>query len=394
MCIENSTPGDLDFPETNSKRQREEPSSLPAVSSSAENLSQEEMLRSVFSFTTKFSAAFEFLFQTVLPEKDAKIAELANRLELMSAKVEELMKIVENLGRSTTKGNTGRSGPKAKVIPSPPPNTEMGAEETKVEAPTASASATPPAPAQMSYLRAAQVGEKRNPSPSRQQQDAAQFKRSVKDATTVEEVSRLVFKPPQQTSERRFPDRDPSPGIPFQLPGRLNAAATRSAKAVDVAIEAFVRTSCPQAKLAYVLPFAGGQRAELFASDFDSYKVLYQWVQGLGDGSGLVDSLKAGHAQIGAVIERRGRAYARAICRAQRHMLLADLEPDTRLKVLDRAATAAVALPPRPSALLRRFIAEDRKLLGSSGDALCFYGGVEAWERSSWGQAPLSASPR
>ena len=121
-----------------------------------------------------------------------------------------------------------------------------------------------------------------------------------------------------------------------------------------------------------MLPFAGGQRAELFASDFDSYKVLYQWVQGLGDGSGLVDSLKAGHAQIGAVIERRGRAYARAICRAQRHMLLADLEPDTRLKVLDRAATAAVALPPRPSALLRRFIAEDRKLLGSSGDAHCF----------------------
>ena len=193
--------------------------------------------------------------------------------------------------------------------------------------------------------------------PVKKQKQSESFYRDLKKTQNPESVSKMICVQPKKPSEKaRFPDQPEWSSIIAKLPARLSKAALTSRGTIVAAWETYILSIAPTAKLVRILPGRWAGMAEIFTADFASYQSVYN---ALGERELLLPTPRAeGPARV-AMIERRARAYAFAICLQERRMLLWDLEKPLQRHVLDRAPAYWKAQPAERQRSLRRNAALD-----------------------------------
>jgi hypothetical protein len=191
----------------------------------------------------------------------------------------------------------------------------------------------------------------------KKQKQSESFYRDLKKTQNPESVSKMIFVQPKKPSEKaRFPDQPEWSSIIAKLPARLSKAALTSRGTIVAAWETYILSITPTAKFVRILPGRWAGMAEIFTADFASYQSVYN---ALGERELLLPTPRAeGPARV-AMIERRARAYAFAICLQERRMLLWDLEKPLQQHVLDRAPAYWKAQPAERQRSLRRNAALD-----------------------------------
>jgi hypothetical protein len=197
-----------------------------------------------------------------------------------------------------------------------------------------------------------------------------------------ERIFKTIFQGVGDPEKKKFPEsaEDRVPALIVRLPQRLSTKASLSRRTKLAAWAAFLSQTSPGSTISQILLFNDGASGEVFAANLSSYRALLEDL-GPSKANLLMPTLRPGDAKIAALVNRRARAYAFAVCQAERLLLLNDLSNELRSAVLDRAITTRTDLPPALLRQLQGRIARDRThgrapVAASSSEA------PDTWERA------------